>query len=147
MFKSILFVFPISGLLTFNILVLIIGPILLMLFITCEHLFDGSRDVVHESHHTRTHLPQYQSPTHEFEQDSPRQPYFGHQRSFGALEAEPSDASYQNQYSSTVRDPSTKSHWLSVIWRNVKFWVALGVAVALQVILMWSLVVFNPFVR
>jgi hypothetical protein len=143
-FKSIIFVFPISGLLTFNILALIIGPILLMLFITYERLFNGSRAVVHGIHHSRTSSLQDQSPVHETAQDRPRQRYFGHPRDFGPLDAETSDAS---RHSSIVPEPSTRIYWFDVIWRNIKFWVALGVGVASQILLMWSYVVLNPFVR
>jgi hypothetical protein len=141
-FKSILFVFPISGLLTFNVLALIIGPILLMLFITFERLFNGSRAVVHGIR-TSSSL-QDQSPVHETAQDRPSQQHFGHPRDIGPLDAETSDAS---RHSSIVPELSTRNYWFGVIWRNIKFWVALGVGVASQILLMWSYVVLNPFVR
>ena len=115
-----------------------------MLFITCERLFNGSRDVVHGIHHSRTSLLQDQSPVHETAQDRPRQRYFGRPRDFGP---ETSDASRQHRHSSIVTEPSTRNYWIGVIWRNIKFWVALGVAVVLQILLMWSYVVLNPFVR
>jgi len=126
-FKSMILVIPISKMLTLNIVALILPPILLVLFALCEHFLTKS--------------PESETPSEPSEPRSnllPRRYFQRLSLGSGALDPpEPQDA---------PRFPRA-IYLLEVIWRHIKFWVALGITIALQFLLIWGYVLFNPFVR
>jgi hypothetical protein len=126
-FKSIILVIPISKILTLNIVALIVTPIILVLFALCEHFLAKS--------------PESERPSEPSEPSPSSLPRLYFQR----LSLVQVLRILQNHRNSP-RLPRV-IHWLEVIWRHIKFWVALGITIALQFLLMWGYVLFNPFVR
>ena len=126
-FKSIILVIPISKFLTLNIVALIVTPILLVLFALCEHFLAKSP--------TSERSPEPSEP----EPSSLPRRYF-HRLSLRAGALDPPEPQGAPQLPRVI-------YWLEVIWRHIKFWVALGITIALQFLLMWGYVLFNPFVR
>lgn len=124
MFKSVILVFPVSKFLTLNIVALIVTPITLVLLALCEYFLARSRENEHPS---ETSEPRESSlPRRYFQRLSLRG---------GASVPQESSQSFG------------ASRWFEAIWRHMKFWVALGIAITLQLLLMWGYVLFNPFVR
>lgn len=122
-FKSIILVFPISRFLTLNIIALVVIPIVLALFALCEY-FLAKHDERPRASGSRENVPFSRR-------------YF--QRLSGAAHLDGQQTPENPQASPYIR-------WLEIIWRHVKFWVALGITIALQYLLIWSYVLFNPFV-
>ncbi|KAF9552593.1 hypothetical protein CPC08DRAFT_822791 [Agrocybe pediades] len=116
LFKSVLVVFPLSNLLTFNVVVLVAGPILLILLLVFEKVVSRKRKE-HE--------------THEEEEETSPPGYFHR----GA-------SSRHHEATEAVQEHVS---WTHTVWRHAKFWVSLVGAVGLQVLFMWIYILVNPF--
>jgi hypothetical protein len=125
-FKSIILVFPISKFLTLNIVALVVTPIVLVLFALCEYFLVNSSESQRESGPTEpSHVPFSRRHLQRF-----------------------SDAGASNRSEPEENPRSSPAiYWLEMVWRHLKFWVALGVTITLQYLLIWGYVLFNPFVR
>jgi hypothetical protein len=121
-FKSIVFVFPIIHLLTFNIVVLILGPIVLVSLFIWKRIISAR---LHE---------------HEGLQRS-RAPHF---RSFSLNP--PSPSFRRRNHNGAPPIPQGRIDRLMAIWVHGKFWAALVVTLGLEALLIFLYIVINPFV-
>lgn len=122
MFKSIVFVFPIIHLLTFNIVVLILGPIVLV------SLFIWKR-IISARQHESEGLPRSRAPHFRYFSLNPPSPSFRRRNHNGAPPI-----------------PQGRIDRLIAIWVHGKFWAALVVTLGLEALLIFLFIVINPFV-
>lgn len=121
-FKSIVFVFPITNLLTFNIVVLILGPIILVLLVIWKRIIIARQREIGG-------LPRSRAP---------------HFRYF-SLNPQSSD-SRRRDYNGVSSVPQSRTDRLIAIWAHSKFWIALLVTSGLEALLVFLYTVINPFV-
>jgi len=142
-FKSVLIVFPMSKLLTFNIFTLVIGPVLLILLVLSEIILVKRREkaITQEEHvhPTRVHTPPLLQHRSTQSARAQEHPHLGDLR--------PSHVDENDDGIVDHDKPSAAGHWIHIFWRHVKFWAALVVVIGLQLLLMAGYVLFNPFVR
>ena len=115
-----MFVFPIYNLLTFNIVVLIIGPIILVLLVIWKRIIIARRREIGS-------LPRSRAP---------------HFRYFSL-----NPDSHPRDYNGVSSVPQSRTDRLNAIWAHSKFWIALVVTFGLDVLLVFLYTVVNPFVR
>ena len=120
-FKSIVFVFPIINLLTFNIVVLVVFPIVLVLLVIWKRVIIARRREIGS-------LPRSRAP---------------HFRYF-SLNPQSSDAHHHRDYNGVASVPRSRTDRLVAIWAHCKFWIALVVTLGLEVLLLYTVV--HPFV-
>ena len=122
MFKSIVFVFPIINLLTFNIVVLALIPIILVSLVIWKRVIIARKREIGGP--PRSRAPHFR--------------YF----SLNTQSPEPHHRDH-NEVSSV---PQSRTHRLAAIWAHIKFWVALVVTFGLDALLVFLYTVVNPFV-
>ncbi|KIY73480.1 hypothetical protein CYLTODRAFT_434156 [Cylindrobasidium torrendii FP15055 ss-10] len=108
LFGAVLVLFPLSTLITFNIVFLVVGPITLLLIMALE------AGIQHR-----------------------RRPFI--QNGNAAVE------STEESMFTRFWDSLIHFHWLSGFWQWAKFWIALGITIASQVLLVWSFIGLNTF--
>jgi hypothetical protein len=121
-FKSIVFVFPLINLLTFNIVILILGPIILVLLVVWKHIIIARKREIGS-------LPRSRAP---------------HSRYF-SLNPQSSE-SHRRDYNGVSSVPRSRTDRLVSIWGYGKFWIALVVTLGLEALLVFLYTVVNPFV-
>ena len=143
-FKSVILVFPISGMLTFNVVTLIIGPIALIFLALCDFLLGSAhkRKGPGAIQAERVHVPP--PLRNRSSQPEPRQG--ASHRHVHPIPPLP-DALQGEELLEGHHFSGPVASCLGVFWRNIKFWVALVVVLVLDALLAWGYVLFNPFVR
>jgi hypothetical protein len=121
-FKSIVFVFPIVNLLTFNIFVLVFGPIILVLLAILKHIIIARRREIGS-------FPRSRAPHFRYFSLNPQSP-----------------DSHRRDYNSVSSVPQSRTDRLTTIWAHSKFWIALVVTLGLEALLIFLYTVVNPFV-
>ncbi|KAF9535034.1 hypothetical protein CPB83DRAFT_888966 [Crepidotus variabilis] len=158
LFKAILLVFPISRLLIFNILALIIGPVILIVALACEKLYVGTRERQHAIAQDDPHPtvgpparhptpPLLQHESHSTVQETPHLRYVHRLPVPGDLDSDEhvSELADDERIGGTHQKEGRAAHWAHTLWMHLKFWVALFVVSGLLLLLMWGYVVINPF--
>ncbi|KAF8161606.1 hypothetical protein B0H34DRAFT_796365 [Crassisporium funariophilum] len=129
LFKAIIFVFPIINLLTFNVVALIVGPIVLIMLVLCERVITSRR---------KAQRLDVQDPPAPIASPRPQPRYsIRRARTPGTFHEEP--------HAQPQPVESSSKKWYHSAWRHAKFWIALLVTVALQALLIWRYAVLNPF--
>lgn len=155
-FKATIVVFQLASLLTFNVVILISGPIVLvLLLIFKKHFLDqdktSDRVIQAEVPHSRRAGSIRNGSSGN---NPPALRYITRSRTRRNAEApavavEPEESSgreVSEEVDVASARQSYEGSWVQTIWRHAKFWVALIVAVGMQVLLMWLYVAINPFV-
>ena len=122
MFKSIVFVFPINNLLTFNIVVLILGPIILVSLVIWKHIIIARRREIGS-------IPRSRAPHFRYFSLNPQSP-----------------GPHSRDYNGVSSVPRSRTDRLIAIWAHSKFWIALIVSLGLEALLVFLFTVVNPFV-
>ena len=114
--------FPINNLLTFNIVVLILCPIILVLLVIWKRITIARRREIGS-------LPRSRAP---------------HFRYFSLHPDSPE--SHHRDYNDVSSVPQSRTDRLVAIWAHSKFWIALVVTFGLEALLVFLYTVVNPFV-
>ncbi|KDR69787.1 hypothetical protein GALMADRAFT_160277 [Galerina marginata CBS 339.88] len=131
LFKVVVVVFPLASLLTFNIVTLIVGPIVLALLLVCERVIFRHRNEEVEDEQVEPHSSTRPSSSRNHSSRLHNGPHDGDE--------------HPNHQHHPSGSHSSGIHWVQSVWRHLKFWVALAVTGGLQILLMWAYVAVNPF--
>ena len=117
-----MFVFSIIYLLTFNIVVLVLGPVILvMLYIWKRIIIARQREI--------GGLPRSRAPHFRYFSLDPQSP-----------------DSHRRDYNVVLSVPQSRTDRLIAIWTHSKFWIALVLTLGLDALLAFLYTVVNPFV-
>ena len=122
MFKSVVFVFPIINLLTYNIVVLALGPIILVSLVVWKRIIIARQREIES-------LPRSRAPHFRYFSLNPQSP-----------------DSNRRDYNGVSSVPRSRTDRLIAIWAHSKFWIALGVTLGLEALLTFLYTVVNAFV-
>ena len=121
-FKSIVFVFPIINLFIFNIVVLVLCPIILVLLVIWKRIIIARRREIGS-------LPRSRAPHFRYFSLNPQSPDTRHR-----------------DYNGVSSVPRSRTDRLVAIWAHSKFWIALVVTFGVEALLVYLYTVVNPFV-
>lgn len=120
-FRSVVFVFPIVNMLAFNIVVVILGPIILISLAIWKNVILARHD---ESGNLNSRFAQFRN-----------------------LRLSPQTLSfYRWNRNPAPPVPKSKTDRLIALWVHGKFWIALVVTLGLDALLVFLYTVVNPFV-
>lgn len=122
--------FYLKSLLTFNIVILVVGPVILGLLLALSAVFNSGKP-------GPPPLPPKPAAPNTNAGGSSRQPV----RAFGSSDNSPNTPGFFARFQSL----SIKGVLLT-IWKQASFWIALAVTGVLQGLLVWGFVAFNSFV-
>ncbi|KAJ3837131.1 hypothetical protein F5878DRAFT_726288 [Lentinula raphanica] len=141
LFNSVLVLFRLTNLLTFNITALIVGPISLILLTVSESALARSRAIKRQR---ATFSPSVVNPS-ELETDTAAPPVL----SPGSTIVEEASSDYHEQHendSGWVKAKRRLSLSSRILWKHGRFWIALVVAIGAQIASAAGFVHLNPFI-